>query len=70
MMLKVFRVRLIEKDMLRVINKDEWHKDIVAGDMTSAWAKFVKQKMAPVYSFGMCSLPEHYDIRFETFRTI
>lgn len=71
MFIKKYRIRLISEDLLKAINAIEWHKDISAFSMDSAWRKFVVQKMAPVYRFQgsgeYVSFPWDYDVHLESY---
>ena len=72
MTLKTFRIRLLNQEHLQAIGRNEWHKDIIANSLESAWGKFVKQKLAPIYWFSLEPQPlaEDYDIHFEGFKTV
>lgn len=67
MLLKYYRVKLIAADLLADIAATEWHKDIVANDLASAWRKFKVQRLNPVYRFMEDPQPiaADYDIRLE-----
>ena len=70
MFIKKYRVRLIADDLLKAINAIEWHKDISANSMDSAWRKFVVQRMAPVFRFQSSgeyvSFPHDYVVNIES----
>lgn len=63
-MIKTYTVRLIAADLLADIGAPHWSTKIAANDMASAWRKFVVQRKAPIYRFGIepTSLPSDYDI--------
>lgn len=67
MLLKYYRVRATEPaiiEALKADGRDAWI-DIVAGDMASAWRKFVTQR------FGVLKPnPLHYDIRLEYTKSV
>lgn len=71
MMIKKFRVRLIAEDLLEAIGAGEWHKDISANSLESAWRKFNAMKMGPCFRFQgsgeKVSFPWDYDIRLENY---
>ena len=71
MFIKKYRIRLISEDLLKAINAIEWHKDISANSMDSAWRKFVVQRMAPVYRFQASgeyvSFPWDYDVHLASY---
>lgn len=71
MFIKKYRVRLLAEDLLKEIGAQEWHKDVSANSMESAWRKFVNQKMAPIFRFQgsgvYVSFPWDYDIRLESY---
>lgn len=71
MFIKKYRVRMLANDLLTEIGANEWHKDVVANSMESAWRKFVNQNMAPVFRFQgsgeYVSFPWDYDIRLESY---
>ncbi len=71
MFIKKYRVRMLANDLLKDIGANEWHKDIVANSMESAWRKFVNQRMAPIFRFQgsgeYVSFPWDYDIRLESY---
>jgi len=70
MFIKKYRVRLIADDLLKAINATEWHKDISANSIESAWRKFVVQRMAPVFRFQgpgeYVSFPRDYVVNLES----
>lgn len=71
MFIKKYRIRLISEDLLKSINAIEWHTDISANSIDSAWRKFVVQKMAPVFRFQgsgeYVSFPWDYDVHLESY---
>jgi len=71
MFIKKYRVRLIADDLLNEIKASEWHRDIIAGSIESAWRKFVAQRMAPVFRFQgsgeYVSFPWDYDVHLESY---
>ena len=64
MLLKKYRVQLLASDLLQDLNITEWHKDITANSLESAWRKFKVQKMAPIYRFSVppTSIESDYDV--------
>lgn len=65
MLWKIFRVRLIDKELLSAIGKNGWHIDITAPDLASAWRKFVTQKRWPATFAGSLPNPANYDVHLE-----
>lgn len=71
MFIKKYRVRLLADDLLKEIGAYEWHKDISANSLESAWRKFVNQRMAPIFRFQgsgeYVSFPWDYDIHLKNY---
>lgn len=71
MLIKKFRIRLISDDLLSAIGRGEWHTDISANSVESAWRKFVNMKMGPCFRFQgsgeKVAFPWDYDIRLENY---
>ena len=63
-MINVYRVSLINGDLLAAIAATAWHVDIAAHDMASAWRKFTTQRKAPAFRYAVDpeAMPEDYDI--------
>ena len=70
--MKTYRIKLLAKDLLEAIDKTEWHKDVTANDLPSAWRKFQTQKLAPVYRFSLdpVSIAGDYGISFHSLRVL